>query len=191
MDQSSSDAALLAAVAGGERDAFEPLVGRHLRAVYRFVVRRIGPSDADDVVSETFELAFRNAGSYSAKNESARPWLLGIATNLLRRKAKREARMYRAYARTGVDPAAASENLAHDLHPALASALADLRREHRDALVLQALGELSCEEIAEVMRVPVGTVKGWLHRARTTVVQQLAGNELLAANHVSPTETRS
>jgi RNA polymerase sigma-70 factor (ECF subfamily) len=100
-----SDAYLLSATAGGDVRAFESLVGRHHVAVHRYVARRIGVADAEDVVSETFEVAFRRAAAYRPLGEEALPWLLGIATNILRRFARREAAMLRAYARTGVDPA--------------------------------------------------------------------------------------
>ena len=82
----SSDARLLAAVAAGDVDALEPLIARHHAAVHRFVARRIG-ADAQDIVSETFETACR----YRPIGDDARPWLLGIATNLLRGHARREA----------------------------------------------------------------------------------------------------
>lgn len=186
------DAALLAAVADGRSNAFDPFVARHLRAVHGYVARRIGGADAEDIVSETFEVAFRKAGSYRALGDDARPWLLGIATNLLRRSAKREAAMYRAYARTGVDPVHTSgpERPAHDhdAHRALAGALADMKREHREVLVLHALGELSYEEIARAMDVPLGTVKGWLHRARETAAKAVT-DAGLAPDHLS-TEVR-
>jgi RNA polymerase sigma-70 factor (ECF subfamily) len=171
-----TDAQLLAAVAVGDMGALGPLVARHHVAVYRFVARRIG-ADAEDIVSETFECACRRAGAYEAIGPDARPWLLGIATNLLRGHARREAAMYRAYARTGVDPVAFSDEYAYGedgLGRVLAGALAQMRVEHRDVLLLYALAELSYEEIAHALQVPVGTVKGWLHRARAVAARHLA-----------------
>lgn len=176
MIDSRTDAQLLGAVAAGETGALEPLIARHHLALHRFVARRIG-ADAEDVVSETFECAYRRAATYRPMGSDARPWLFGIATNLLRSHARREAAMYRAYARTGVDPAAASaEDSAHvdDGHGrVLARALAQMRVEHRDALLLYAVAELSYEEVACAMQVPVGTVKGWLHRARASASRHL------------------
>ncbi len=178
-----TDAQLLTAVAAGDTDALGPLVARHHVALHRFVARRIG-SDAEDIVAETFECACRRAGAYRATGPDARPWLYGIANNLLRGHARREAAMYRAYARTGVDPAGASaEDCAHvdgGHGRALAGALAKMRADHREALLLYALAELSYEEVATALEVPVGTVKGWLSRARAVATRHLAAAGVVA-----------
>jgi RNA polymerase sigma-70 factor (ECF subfamily) len=172
------DADLVAATATGDGRAFELLVARHHVAVHRFVARRIGVTDAEDIVSETFEVALRRAGSYRPLTEHALPWLLGIATNVLRRFVRREQAMLRAYARTGVDPATNASDgptvTDPELQRGLAAALAALRPEHREVLLLRALGELSQAEIAAALEVPEGTVKGWLHRARTAAASHLA-----------------
>ncbi|MEY2440909.1 MAG: hypothetical protein QOJ46_335 [bacterium] len=177
MIDTHTDAQLLTAVAGGETGALAPLIARHHVALNRFVARRIG-ADAEDIVAETFETACRRAGAYRPTGPDARPWLFGIANNLLRGQARREAAMYRAYARTGVDPAVASvEESARidDGHGrVLARALAKMRPEHREALLLYAVAELSYEEVACALEVPVGTVKGWLSRARAVATRHLA-----------------
>jgi RNA polymerase sigma-70 factor, ECF subfamily len=176
MNETATDAQLLAAIGNGDVSALEPLIVRHHVALHRFVARRIG-ADAEDIVSETFECACRRAGAYRPIGPDARPWLFGIATNLLRRHVRREAAMYRAYAKTGLDPVAAPHHEGPRLDDgsgrALAGALARMRDEHRDVLLLYALAELSYEEIAAVLEVPVGTVKGWLHRARAVAARHL------------------
>jgi RNA polymerase sigma factor (sigma-70 family) len=184
-----SDARLLAAAADGDGDAFERLVVRHHVAVHRYLARRIGVADAEDAVSETFEVALRRAHSYQPWRDTALPWLLGIATNVVRRYARQEEAMLRAYARTGIDPAVESgdtsriEGLA--VQRELAGALAALRAEHREVLLLHALGELSNAEIAAALEVPEGTVKAWLHRARMAAASHLA-----AAGVMSPQSTK-
>jgi RNA polymerase sigma factor (sigma-70 family) len=184
-----SDACLLAAAADGDADAFERLVVRHHVAVHRYVARRIGAAAAEDAVSETFEVALRRAHSYQPLRDTALPWLLGIATNVLRRFARQEEAMLRAYARTGIDPAVKAGDTSRVEGPAvqreLAGALAALRAEHREVLLLHALGELSNAEIAAALDVPEGTVKAWLHRARTAAASHLA-----TAGVVSPRITR-
>ena len=81
--------------------------------------------------------------------------------------------MYRAFARTGVDPAedavaerASDRASAAALGPHLAKALASLRAQDRNAVLLLAWGEMSYPEIAATLNLPVGTVKAKIHRAR-------------------------
>jgi RNA polymerase sigma factor (sigma-70 family) len=180
-----SDADLLAAAGDGDGHAFEELVARHHLAVHKYVARRIGVADADDAVSETFEVALRRAHSYKPLGDKALPWLLGIATNVLRRFARNEGAMLRAYARTGIDPAVGADAPPRvdglGFQRELAGALAALRNEHREVLLLHALGELSNSEIAAALEIPEGTVKAWLHRARMAAASHLAAAGVVSA----------
>ena len=87
-----------------EPEHFTVLFRRHAPHIQRYVVRRLGPDAADDIVAETFLLAFRHRDRYDAARADARPWLYGIATNLIGRHRRAEVRLYRALARTGADP---------------------------------------------------------------------------------------
>jgi RNA polymerase sigma factor (sigma-70 family) len=162
-----------------EPKAFELIFARHFRAVHRYLHRRAGRDLADELAAETFALAFERRASCRASG-SVLPWLYGIATNLLRRHWRAERRQLRAYARTGVDPWVAYEDDAATrvdgaaLGVRLARALAAMRPRERDALLLYALADLSYEEIALALDVPVGTVRTWLHRARQTAQRVLA-----------------
>jgi RNA polymerase sigma factor (sigma-70 family) len=155
-------------------EEFGVLLTRHGRDVERYLHRRIGPDLAEELLAETFVAAFKDRGRCRTSGGSALPWLYGIATNLLRRHRRTELRQLRAYARTGIDPAfefeAESLNRVSASSDAgrLAAILADLAERPRDALLLYALAELSYEEIALALDVPVGTVRTWLHRARLT-----------------------
>lgn len=88
--------------------------------------------------------------------------------------------MLQAYARSGVDPVLAEEDTslerldAHATRPALAAALAELRHEEREILLLHAWAELSDPEIAESLSLPLGTVKSRLSRAREQMRNRLA-----------------
>ena len=87
-------------------------------------------------------------------------------------------------ARSGVDRGVAYEDEAaagvdgSSLDARLAGALAAMRPRERDALLLYALADLSYEDIALALDVPVGTVRTWLHRARLTAQRELAGAEV-------------
>jgi RNA polymerase sigma factor (sigma-70 family) len=178
MQPVSSDADCLARSLE-EPKAFGPIFDRHFDAVHRYLHRRAGRDLADELAAQTFALAFERRASCRASG-SVLPWLYGIATNLLRRRRRAEGRQLRAYARSGVDRWAAYEDEAAAradgvaLGARLASALAAMRPRERDALLLYALAELSYEEIAVALDVPVGTVRTWLHRARDVATRELA-----------------
>ncbi|ADP79189.1 RNA polymerase sigma factor [Pseudofrankia inefficax] len=156
--------------------AFAELFDRHAVAIYRYLARRVGPQAADDLVAATFLVAFERRGAYDLDRADARPWLYGIASNLVGRHHRDEARMLRAYARSGVDPAAedgterALERAdAQASGPAVAAAVAELPPEDRDVLLLFAWASLSYAEIAQALAIPLGTVRSRLHRARRRV----------------------
>lgn len=169
-----------------EPKAFELIFDRHFGAVHRYLHRRVGRDLADELAAQTFALAFERRASCRV-SANALPWLYGIATNLLRRRWRAERRQLRAYARSGVDRWAAYEDEAiarvdcSSLGARLARALAAMRPRERDALLLYALADLSYEEIAFALDVPVGTVRTWLYRAR-----QIAQRELVAETDVIP-----
>jgi RNA polymerase sigma-70 factor (ECF subfamily) len=152
------------AVSLRDPDRFAVLVERHLDEIFRYAARRIGPSAAEDVVADTFAAAFARRKRYDASYPSALPWLYGIATNLLRRRRRQEERQLHAYARTGLDPVLSGEP---DLtERELAGVLAALSPEEREPLLLLAWADLSYEEIARALDVPIGTVRSRLNRAR-------------------------
>ena len=151
---------------------FAALFDRHATAVHRYLGRRVGDL-ADDLLSETFLIAFRRRSAYRAEHVDVRPWLFGIATNLVHGHARTERRRYRALARAGAEPptAAGSDEVharvdAAALRGPLAEALAGLEERDRDVLLLVAWGQLGYEEIAAVLDIPVGTVRSRLNRAR-------------------------
>ncbi|WP_299959430.1 RNA polymerase sigma factor [uncultured Modestobacter sp.] len=152
---------------------FTALFDRHASTVHRYLGRRVGDL-ADDLLSETFLIAFRRRAAYRPEHVEVRPWLLGIATHVVHGHQRAERRRYRVLAKAagqpeehGADPADAADRLdAQALRGPLAVALAALKPRDRDALLLLAWGDLSYEEIATVLDVPVGTVRSRLHRAR-------------------------
>jgi RNA polymerase sigma factor (sigma-70 family) len=163
-----------------EPTRFAAIFDRHYDAVYGFISRRVGAALAADLAAETFVRAFAARRRYRAEtSSSARPWLFGIAVNLLRHHYRTEARQLRAYARTGVDPVldatpdAESRVDAAAAGPRLAEALAALRPAERDVLLLFAWADFSYAEIAEALEVEVGTVRSRLSRARTRIRELL------------------
>ena len=178
----SSDADCLARSLN-EPTAFELIFDRHFGAVHRYLHRRAGRELADELTAETFALAFSRRESCRASG-SVLPWLYGIATHLLHRHRRSERRQLHAYSRSGVDRWVTYEDEADarvdgsSLDARLAGALAAMRPRERDALLLYALADLSYEEVALALDVPVGTVRTWLHRARATAQRELAAADV-------------
>ncbi|MGI5170911.1 RNA polymerase sigma factor [Spirillospora sp. CA-253888] len=171
-DTAPTDAELLiASVHDGDR--FTLVYDRHYADVHRYVAGRLGPQAADDVVAEIFLAAFRGRAGFDPSRGSVRPWLFGIATNLIAQHRRTEIRHYRAIEQVvadrhpdGHDDRVAASVSAERLQPSLARALAGLSRKDRDVVLLKALAQLTHEEIADVLGVPYGTVGSRLSRAR-------------------------
>jgi RNA polymerase sigma-70 factor (ECF subfamily) len=170
---SESDAAIVKASLH-EPARFGELFDRHATIVYRYLVRRVSVDDAELVLGEVFRVAFEKRATYDCERPNARPWLYGIATNLLAHHRRSEARRINAMARLladrgpTVDPAddVVDRLDAAELWPPVAEALAGLPEGERDALLLYVWEELSYEEIAAALDIPIGTVRSRLHRAR-------------------------
>jgi RNA polymerase sigma factor (sigma-70 family) len=182
-----SDAAVIAH-SRTDRQAFSTIVDRHFAVIHRYLARRIGGDRADDLAAQAFAVAFRRRGDFDAGADSARPWLFGIATNVLRNDLRSERRMLAAIARldrTGADDFAdeversvARAQAASEVAQ-LAGAIAALDPDQRDVLLLHAWGELSQGEIAAALGIPVGTVYSRLSRARASL--QRASREIQAS----------
>jgi RNA polymerase sigma-70 factor (ECF subfamily) len=155
-------------------EKFEELFELHFDAVYGYAARRIGPDLARDLASETFTRAFAARGRYDAARGDPRAWLFGIAQNLLRRHHRDEERRLRAFARLDL---AATERETADGR--IADALGALALDERDVLLLFAWADLSYEDIAAALEVPLGTVRSRLHRARAHVRAALEHEEAL------------
>jgi RNA polymerase sigma factor (sigma-70 family) len=173
-------------------ERFAVIFDRYAGQIHRYAARRLGPAAADDLVADVFLIAFRRRSRYDTSRASARPWLYGIATNLISRHRRSEVRMYRALARTGVDPAAEpdADRVARSVSAAaagrrLAAALAKLSTGDRHVLLLLAWADLSYEEIATALDIPIGTVRSRLHRARTTVRTALGNTNPLDSEQES------
>ena len=105
--------------------AFAVLYDKYCRSVHRYAATRAGESVADDVMAQTFLVAFESRESFDHQWEDARPWLFGIATNLLRRHHRTEARRLEAFAKAAGRDSYGVEVLGGELfhpvtcHPAL------------------------------------------------------------------------
>ncbi len=166
-------------------EAFAAIFDRHAPAIHGYLSRRVG-AVADDLLSETFLTAFRKRGEYRPDRVDVRPWLYGIAANLVLRHRRDEVVRYRGLARSSASRSPAGLGSAEELdlavdrvdaermRPLLAAALADLDARDRDVLLLLAWGHLSHAEVASALGIPLGTVRSRLHRARRQLTERLA-----------------
>ena len=151
---------------------FAAIFDRHFEAVHAYLQRRIGRDLADELAAETFLTAFDIRARYDVSRPDARPWLFGIATNLLHRHRRQELRELRAYARSAADPVLdAFDGIearidASNARRKLVEVLAAIPSEELDALLLFAWADLSYAEIGQALEIPTGTVRSRLSRAR-------------------------
>jgi RNA polymerase sigma factor (sigma-70 family) len=172
MDSNSSDAEVLACSAV-EPSAFAILYERHHIAVRRYVARRVGSDAGDDLAAEVFTRAFRGRQGCRAERASALPWLLGVANHVVADHRRTEQRRLKALQRLA---ATAPQRIEHEDRAVSAELVRELRRlsdEDRDALLLVVWGELSYEEAATALGVPIGTVKSRIARARRALAADI------------------
>jgi len=161
---------------GTDPEMFAVIFDRHADEIYRYAARRLGQDAAPDVVSDVFLAAFRNRDRYRSDSADARPWLFGITTKVISqhiRAAGRRARMFASVplprpAELRVDEIS-DRIAAQQLQPRMLGVLAELSAADRELVLLVAWAELSSEQVAEALAVPIGTVRSRLHRVRAKV----------------------
>ncbi len=182
----TADAAVIEA-SRAEPELFATLFDRHAPVIHRYIARRAGRQVADDLTAETFLVAFRKREHYDPAYPDARPWLYGVATNVIGQHQRAEARQLRIKlaAMPEADDPGHGDRVAGDVtagavRGVLLAALADLPAADRDVLLLIAWEQLSYGEVARALHIPVGTVRSRLNRARIRLRAALASTELSA-----------
>jgi RNA polymerase sigma-70 factor (ECF subfamily) len=170
-----SDAALIGQ-SRREPECFAAIFDRYYTQIHGYAARRLGHSLADDVAAETFLIAFARRDAYDVSWHSARPWLYGIASHLIRGQHRAEQRRYRALARAGAgevshghDDQVVLRVDAQARRSSLVVALAGISEGDRDVLLLVACAGLSSEEAGQALGIPAGTARSRLHRARKQI----------------------
>jgi RNA polymerase sigma factor (sigma-70 family) len=178
-----SDVELWDLAVDGDPEGFSVLFQRHARSVYNHCFRRTASwADAEELTSAVFVEAWRRRHDLRPIDESALPWLLGVANNLLRNH-RRSLRRYRAVLARLPDPGSQPDpaddvagRLADELRMSRVLALVErLPRRDQEVLALCAWAGLTYQEVATVLDIPVGTVRSRLARARARLAE-LDGN---------------
>jgi RNA polymerase sigma-70 factor, ECF subfamily len=177
-----TDESLIERTRRGDLGAFEHLVERHRGIVFRVAARIVGPDDAEDVCQDAFLRAFHRLEQYRG-HASFRTWLLQIAQNTalttLTRTRRRPGEIVDEPPESADrDPIRqpVMELERRERQQRLELKLRTLRPDYRSLLVLRDLEGLSYGEISEVLDMPLGSVKGRLHRARDELIDLLRNN---------------
>ncbi len=173
----TSDEDLLSRIAAGDRLAMRVLFARHQLRIHRFVLRLVrDEAVAEDAVSETFLEVWRDAGRFSGRSQVT-TWLLSIARfkALSALRKRREAGLDDDWAAGIEDEADTPEVISQKLDKgaAIRLAMTKLSAEHREVIDLVYYHEASVEEVADIVAIPVGTVKTRLFHARKKLAELL------------------
>jgi len=172
-----SDAALVARAQEGDQAAFEQLVCLHQRYVFNVAYRVLDDyAEAEDVAQEAFVRAWRGLSGFRGEAKFT-TWIYRIVTNLclnrlpkLQRELQRTDPLDEMPDHTTPSPSAAFDEQAQRAF--LHAELNRLPAKYRLVLTLRYLEHLSYKEIADVLDVPMGTVKTHIHRARSALAER-------------------
>ncbi|MCS7301198.1 MAG: sigma-70 family RNA polymerase sigma factor [Fimbriimonadales bacterium] len=189
MDTLSAEAVLVARAQAQDEAAFEQIMNLYADRLYNYILRMVGnAADAEDVLQEVFLRAYQGLPNFDGR-ASLSTWLYRIATNLcIDHQRKRGRRVqtvsYSAWeddeGETGEwefpdvqTPNPLDAALNRELQQVVEQAIANLSPKLKTVLLLYDVEDLSYEEIARVLRIPIGTVKSRLNHARTQIQRQV------------------
>jgi len=183
VNETEEEALVIARAKRGDEDAYSWLLNRYNAAIYNYCRRMVRGEDARDLAHETFVKAFLSIESFDETKLFA-PWLFRIAHNLvidyLRKKRAPTCSLTVEDDGETRDVEFADRTLAPDelvsrkeIREAFSAALDSLETEYKEALVLRHVEGFSYDEIAGILKLPLGTVKVRIHRGRERLKQKL------------------
>ncbi len=186
----TSDEALMLEFQGGSRAAFEELFARYHKPLYGFFARRLNnPERAEDLAQETFLAVIRAASRYEPR-ALVRTYLYGIALKLLAAEQRRVFRNSAWSSALGLGTTEPNTDRTPDRALWVRQAMERLDASDREVLMLREYEQLSYSEIAELLRIPVNTVRSKLFRSRLALKSSLESDARtdpgLRANAVEP-----
>jgi RNA polymerase sigma-70 factor (ECF subfamily) len=185
MQKHDPDSELVRLAQAGDARAFEALVVKHQRSIARHVARYLrSAADVEDAVQEVFLRVYRGLGSFRGESLFY-SWLYRIATNVALRHLARlptdvplgddESEEQSTSFEPGITDAALPERtlMAEQIGETVQKALSKLRPQLAEALMLYETENKSYAEIAEMLEIPIGTVRTWIFRARESIAKRL------------------
>ncbi len=189
----TTDQSLIEACLAGRREAFGQLVERYQHRLFHSLVHLLGSTeDAQDAAQDALILAFEKLGTFRGESQFY-SWLFRIAYNSAvsskrktgsskRKTGPMSVSLEARRDASGLEPADLNPSTepsfgldVSDRQRLVQQALGELSEEFRAAIVLKEIEQMSYEEIAEVVGIPLGTVRSRIHRARMELRQKLAG----------------
>ncbi len=181
-----SDAELVSRCLLGESAAMRVLVERFQNDVFGVCVRLLRHSqDAEDVAQEVFVRVFRSLNRWDATRQ-LRPWILGITINRCRTAMAKRVRRPELVDHLNETASQKPEDDTHELTAEIRTAVDEMRADYREVFVLFHEHGQSYEEISATIDRPVGTIKTWLHRARTEILTRLKRRGLVPPTEPTP-----
>jgi RNA polymerase sigma-70 factor (ECF subfamily) len=162
LDDSASDAELLARVGEHDREAFEMLYGRYVRTVFGLALRRLRDrGHAEDAVQEAFAAIWRSASTYRPERGAAGGWLYTVARNAIVDRLRRNGPAAGAELPelASAEPGPAQQAEDSDVAWRVHRALEELQPREREVIELAYWSGMSQSEVAEYLGLPLGTVK--------------------------------
>ncbi|MCX7834455.1 MAG: sigma-70 family RNA polymerase sigma factor [bacterium] len=182
--ESKNNQELMILFQNGEESAFDTLMQRFQDPLYSFIVRMLNDKNcARDILQDTFLKVWEKRHQYKEIGQFS-TWVYTIATNLVRTELrKRKIRRWIPLSTRDSneleidpqDPNAGPEELANssDLRVKINQALKKLPVEYREVIILRDINDLSYEEVAQVLKIPLGTVKSRVNRGRQKMQEML------------------
>ncbi len=175
-DQKQSDYRLMERVKAGDLVAFNQIVDKYKDRLMNVIFRMVqGTEEAEDIVQETFLRVYQHRDSFDFRHCFS-TWLYTIALNLARNELRKRKRFkfFDIFDMQGKEGEIAVEmELPSNLPQVLEKALESLPEKYKTAFVLRDIQELPYEEVAQIMNIPLGTVKSRVNRARAILRDKL------------------
>ena len=168
----TADAELIGRSLSGDAEAFMEVVGRHEVAIGAYLERRAGREAAEDLLGDVWTAAFKYRRTYDQSFPSARPWLYTMALNRLRQYWRSRSPEDLVPDVTNLDDGVGpwpAVDVRVDAAAAFRAAVAGLRPDEREVLMLVAAEDLTVADAAQVLGRPAGTARRLLHQARTAL----------------------